>query len=944
MAGAPIVRLTATPLLLTTGASQTLRMAGGGNRVPYNFGGTAYRAGVVDLPRFSCAFGWDDEGWNGGARPQVATIGWAPSIAADLANYASLYMWKDAAITAEIGLETDRVVGGIVVQDGGEPTSWTTILTGTVQAVVTQDGALVFTVADNAGKMDKPIVTGHFAGTGNIEGPAEAEGREKRRSYGYVFNVEGRILDKANNIWEFGDPAVQLQSIVDVKDMGRSASPALQTVAYQGSVAATLAALQLSNAAPGSGVVAPSIACVKWWTQPQGPLTADLIGVGSFGNTAITLAKQIATDAGLTMSTIPGTITSLMANTANAGLHVGDDRTTVAQALDRLLLGSGIFWRFSPAGTLDVMPIDIANPVAALRADVVRRTRIFLPSKTRRFGYKKNERVHSDSEISAALLSTNPDVLTQDEKIRWLAGQAADLQGRYDYLRLRAVALGLSTSVADGERTNWLNLLNFYSPAWNDTSQDSTIYAPAFPDRVFPGSPWTLANATLGTSGVYTTLTDASGTQFGSLARSQSIASISNKVVSGTGFMFSAGIPIKKDTTGRATRFIGVRLSTQTGGGADSIVYDFLLDTMTGEAGVGFTQLAGGALIGAGVLDNGVEWFPFITIQSAAGDAQVSVVLFAALGASATFAAYNVATTGVVSVRAPLLATGDGRTLGRPVLVGRVNSYSAQLTALNKAISEVDGLTSIVVTGPPTITIQRDSGGVVKTGQLPAQAAYTAKGGNTDYTALGTWTLSVVTGTMTVSVPSAGLASVDTFTAPGKVVLNFSYGPVSRDFPIDVVVQDDPPTNSGGGGSTGGTTVNTTVLGDTTANTYDLVNAVSQIMTVKTGSNGRIDFTAPLSFRRAAPGIGSTDAAGKWRWRAVGGSFADVAAEEVGTSPSIKISGAPVEDGYFSVPMSKTGLSVNTNYEVQFVWRRVDTSGASVNITRTDGIMQAVGS
>jgi hypothetical protein len=951
MAGAPIVRLTATPLLLTTGAAQTLRMAGGGNRVPYNFGGVAYRAGVMDLPRFSCGFGWEDEGWTGGARPQAASISWAPSVAADLANYASLYMWKDAVITAEIGLETDRVIGGVVVQDGGEPASWTTLLTGTVVSVVTQDGALVFTIADNAGRMDKPIVTGHFAGTGNIEGPAEAEGREKRRSYGYVFNVEGRILDKANNIWEFGDPAVQLQSIVDVKDMGRSASPALQTVAYQGSIGATLAALQLANAAPGSGVVAPSIACVKWWTQPQGPLTADLIGVGSFGNTAITLSKQIATDAGLTMSTIPGTITSLMANTANAGLHVGDDRTTVAQALDRLLLGSGIFWRFSPAGTLDVMPIEIANPVAALRADVVRRTRIFLPSKTRRFGYKKNERVHSDSEISAALLSNNPNVLTADEKTRWLAGQAADLQGRYDYLKQRATALSLSTAQVDGARANWLSLLGTYSPPWNDNPPtDSVIYSTTLPDEGFPAN-WISIDAHplagQAANGVYTTLTDSSATDFAVVSRYRLLSAISNKVTNGSNYIVTGAAVVKKDSVLGSTRLVLLRVAGRDNvgalitGGYASIALD------TSNGGV---YVAQGAVFGNdwGVADLGsvlVVWAT-VAIPIATG-VNAGLEFYPAIGDNTnTFIA---AKTGSADVQLLPFANGDSNSLGRPLLMARLNIYSAALTALNKAISEVDGLTSIVVTGPPTITIQRDSAGAVKTGQLPALANYTAKGGNTDYTSLGTWNVTVLSGSLTASSPTAGQASVNTFTTPGKINVNFAYGPISRDFPVDVKAQDDPPTTSGGGGGGGGggTTVNTTTLTDTTGTTYDLTTGTASKsikLTVKTGPTGRIDLTAPIAFRRVLTNIGSTGAAGKFRWRVVGGSYADVATEQTSSADSDKIAGDPVEDGYLSVTMAKTGLTANTDYEIEFDWRQVNTSGTASTITRVSGVIQAVGS
>jgi hypothetical protein len=521
-----IVRLTAIPRLLNSGATSTLRMAGGGNRSSYYFGGNHWRAGVVDLPRFSVSFGWDENGWNGNARPQIANLVWSPSVFADVATYANNYLWKDAPITAELGLELESgsagdgpelltgapttgsstswnsgtgtatassetrivawsgvltvgqtyharfdynmtsgsklrigngasngvdivYVSGILSGSGTidiafvatntsfaieadsavysgtlsniscklsggavgsvEPTSWTSVLTGKVQQMASASGQITLQIADNGATLDQPLVSAFFAGTGGVEGPAEAEGREKRQSYGYVFNVEGRILDKVNNIWEFGDPAQQLQAISAVRDIGRAASPTPTSVAWAGNVAATFAALQAASPVAGSGVVAPSIGCVKWWTQPVGPLTADLIGAGDYGNTACALAKHLVVAAGLTMNAVPGSVSSLMANVANAGVHVGDTNMTVANALDKLLLGAGLFWRFSPAGALDVYPIQISSPTETIVADNIQRKQVFAPHRKRLFGYAKNERQMSPGSNRQQILANPRD-------------------------------------------------------------------------------------------------------------------------------------------------------------------------------------------------------------------------------------------------------------------------------------------------------------------------------------------------------------------------------------------------------------------------------------------------------------------------------------------------------------------------------------------------------
>jgi hypothetical protein len=937
-AGQTITRLTASPKLLSDGSGATLRMAGGGNLSSYYLGAVHYRAGVADVARFQCQFAWDDNGWSGGARPQIAAVSWSPSILADVANYSNLYMWKDAPLTAEVGIERNPAIAGTA-----EPASWTTILTGLVQNIAVQEGQINFTVSDNAGKLDKPISDGHFAGTGNIEGPAEAEGREKRRSFGYVFNVEGRILDKANNIWEFGDPAFPFQSFVDVKDMGRSADPAFTTVAWQGSIGATLAALQVATAQPGSGVVAPSIACVKWWTTPQGPLTADIIGSGDYGNTAVALAKHIANEAGLTMSTVVSPVTTMMANTANAGLHVGSDSLSKANALDQLLMGAGLFWRFSTAGTLDLLPVEIANPVAALRADNIIRQKIFLPHKKRRLGYKRNNRQHSDSEISAALLAADPTVLTADEKTRWLAGQAADMEGRYTFLRARAVELALSTTTLDTVRTNWKNLLGVYNPAWNDTTQDTTIYTtrltPA--QKVFPGG-WTLGPGTTATAAPpLTTLADASGTLNGVIGAYDFSCTVGNNL--------AVGVAIKKSAT-PTTNWVLVRVGTRRADFLTVCFGDMVLNPYTGGFVAGAASLPAGTVFGKDIFDLGDYWYVIGVLYNVAASSIGGILeIYPAISNDgATFVGYNAAATGsAVVLGVPDVTLGDWFDLGRNILTGRLNAYSAQLTAMQRSVSQVDALTSVVIDGKKTLEITADSTGAIKTGQLPRGSNYTAKAGNTDYTTSGTWSVSTTSGSATATIGAAtGILSLTALgTVNATLSIQYTYGPIVRNYDVSLKRVDDPPTNSGGGSGGGsGSGASTTTLGNTTGTSYDLTNAVSAIISAAAGATGKVNLAAPLAFLRNSAATGATGAAGKWQWRVVGGSFADVTTEVASNwNASSNAGDGSYEDGALTVNQSKTGLTTGTLYEFRFCWRDVVVSGTAARIYRSGGTLTATG-
>lgn len=377
-------RIRAWPRAAATGAAVAIFLAGGNNGAPHHDGTNHYQAGIVADPRFEAMVSFTDEGWGAKAVPLAGAIGWSPSDPAKLDPIAALY-WKDAAI------EIDRIKDGVTTRR----------LTGAVAEATVVDGKLVITCADLSQKLDKPFTTATFAGTGGIEGGASATGRTKRRNFGLVWNVEGRLLDKVNNIYEFGDPAFPLQGCTALRDMGR-AGP-LGIIAWQGSIAATLNALKAATPQRGGGLFAPSIACAKWWTQPAGPLTADLQGEASgYSQTPAGVAAQLLAAAGG-----PAISDAGPARTTPVGLHIGDNSETTSGALDRLLQRIAMGWRLSSVGTVELWDYRFTAPVETLRAIFISRESTIQPVKARTVGYKKNERVHGEGEISAAVQASD---------------------------------------------------------------------------------------------------------------------------------------------------------------------------------------------------------------------------------------------------------------------------------------------------------------------------------------------------------------------------------------------------------------------------------------------------------------------------------------------------------------------------------------------------------
>ncbi|WP_300113461.1 hypothetical protein [Sphingobium sp.] len=384
-----VTRIRIWPRNAATGVAVAIALAGGNDGTPHHDGSGHYQAGLIADARFEASVSFDNDGWAARAVPAASAIAWAPAEPARLDPMAALY-WPGAAI------EIDRVKNGVVSRR----------LTGTVAEATITDGKLVITCADLAKKLDKPFTTATFTGAGGIEGGDFAVGRTKRRSFGLVWNVEGRLLDQANSIYEFGDPSFPLQGCTALRDMGR-AGP-LGIVAWQGSIDATFAALRAATPERGGGVFAPSIACAKWWTQPAGPLTADLKGeADGYSETLSGIAAQILAAAG-------GPAISDMgpARNAAAGLHVGDSNETSAAILDRLLQRVALGWRLNATGSIEIWDYRFSDPVEVLHATFIGRESSIQPVKSRQIGYRKNERIHGDGEISAAVQAS--DVVYED--------------------------------------------------------------------------------------------------------------------------------------------------------------------------------------------------------------------------------------------------------------------------------------------------------------------------------------------------------------------------------------------------------------------------------------------------------------------------------------------------------------------------------------------------
>ena len=234
--------------------------------------------------------------------------------------------------------------------------------------------------------------------------------------------------------------------------------------------------------------------------------------------------------------------------------------------------------------------------------------------------------------------------------------------------------------------------------------------------------------------------------------------------------------------------------------------------------------------------------------------------------------------------------------------------------------------------------------GMLSAGQLPKNINVTRRRGGIDVSSSTTWSILSQTGISgaTVTVSSSGVVTIPTGATIGlssNIEVRSIRDGTTLDAHIGVTRNDAAPPSTGSGG---GTTVNDS--------TFDLVSgtsfvAISDLMTVKTGSTGQIQFAGALTTTcEAATPAGNFNVEMKWQYRTVGGTFADVATA-VNSDPdaaTIFEGFYYSEDGFIDCSPTKTGLSASTNYEVQLFARRT-TSTPTKNVFFL-GTASAVGS
>jgi hypothetical protein len=285
---------------------------------------------------------------------------------------------------------------------------------------------------------------------------------------------------------------------------------------------------------------------------------------------------------------------------------------------------------------------------------------------------------------------------------------------------------------------------------------------------------------------------------------------------------------------------------------------------------------------------------------------------------------------------------------------GFLSELSRQMQKVAKAISEKDGTTGLVINPPAAQTIPATSAGVPKD-LAGFSLALSASVGTATVTTLGSWTIigGWPTGVSGGLPSNTGVLTLSQFDVESvELNIQFVYLSVTRTAKVLITRVDDPPSTGGGsGGGAAGTTASTTTVADTVANLSYATPTGSATLQVTVDSTPSVALTTGnMSYKRKTPGSsdGTTRARGKWQWRVVGGSFADLTgvSETIGSVSTSEVTGGGGGEPSYTITTAGSinctqtantttcpGMN-NGTYEFRFIWCDDNTSGTAKRLTK----------
>lgn len=276
------------------------------------------------------------------------------------------------------------------------------IFDGTVEAIEFGDQLVTVRLRDPQHKIDVPLQSALYGGTGGADGTVELAGTPKPCLYGQVFNFEPVLVDPVLMIYQLHYQ--DIHSIQKVKDQGVQITAGVNRGSYAGLVGTAPTAGQFDYVQSSAG------SYVRLGSTPNGLVTVDAkgddSGSGYVDSVAGIIERIVTGPGGLSASDLDGaTFTALnSANPATVGFYTRDP-INIPDVLDLLVNSIGAYFTFSRSGKLQVGRIEqpSGTPVEVYSDDFgFTRLPTVVPTWRLAIGYQKNHRPMSDADLATS--------------------------------------------------------------------------------------------------------------------------------------------------------------------------------------------------------------------------------------------------------------------------------------------------------------------------------------------------------------------------------------------------------------------------------------------------------------------------------------------------------------------------------------------------------------
>lgn len=702
-----------------------------------------------------------------------------------------------------------------------------------------------------------------YAGTGGAEGPADLKNRVKPWAFGAPKGVEPVLIDATNSVFQVSGYG----PINGVTALFEKASD------YGASIGdyANYAALVAATIPPGRWGTCLAEGMIRLGAPPAGLITADVQGDKPSG----------------TWIRRTGAIVSRIL--ANAGVSSGDIDAASLAALDTAVARNVSIYLTEQTTIMDLVqrlarPCNAAAGVSWLGKLFITRTVFQTASVTLDAAARQRPAVQECAEVAVAppfhRIEVGGDRCWRPHQIDEI-GYYAEIIDLGDYAGGTTYREG---NIVTNQGARWLYInpaptagnapptLPTTSNSWWEQLTGRTDYADIIgDDRPDDGA-----------------------------TRGDNLILNSLLLTDTTGWTVNPGvIRVPGLATDPASYFQFPTRAPGQGDFVDSNTFDLL--NATTLYGSGWSFEVGG---GTGVFELIVLFY----------DATGATTGLPAFGASLLTATDNVWTPFEIkvpipagAVRAKFRAATDSRTTIVNVAAVRVSSLQlgADVTAANAP----------VIVPPATVVIRTDSSFAALSGQLARNAQFRLFVGGVDVTTAAAWTRTAVNHTSTIGA-STGVLNITAVTADGRADVEAVYQGRTYKATVGIVRQPEPAPSAGGGGSGGAGSASGTISFVTSSTSY---GSPALSLTFTAGSGGSVALAAAASFSTGTPGV-ILGAAGKWQWRIVGGSWADVTGGQGFHSASATDDGmGNAELGIIEVNRTQAGLTPGSDYEVQFL-------------------------